>query len=109
MSGVGFFFFFFFFFFIIVVEGEASVLVDEREVARLGPGDHFGELALIARERGPASVRSETPLRCLEVTFWDFRRAARDSPDIAWKLLQHLVGVLTEERLRQARAFAQSS
>ena len=43
MSGVGFF---------VVGAGEAVVTVDGREVARLGPGDHFGELALIAeRER----------------------------------------------------------
>ena len=38
MSGVGFF---------IVAEGEASVSVDGREVARIGPGDHFGELAAV--------------------------------------------------------------
>ena len=39
MSGVGFF---------IVADGEASVSVDGEEVARIGPGDHFGELALIS-------------------------------------------------------------
>ena len=43
MSGVGFF---------VVTDGEATVSVRGRTVGELGPGDHFGELALIAeRER----------------------------------------------------------
>jgi CRP-like cAMP-binding protein len=100
MSGVGFF---------IISEGEASVIVDGREVARLGPGEHFGELALISEATRTATVTAETPLRCLEITFWDFRRIAKDNPDIAWKLLQYVVGLLTEERLARAQAFLQMS
>jgi CRP/FNR family cyclic AMP-dependent transcriptional regulator len=89
MSGVGFF---------IITEGEASVVVDGKEVARLGPGDHFGELALISEGTRSATVTAETRLECLEITFWDFRRLAKSSPDITWKLLQHVAGLLVEER-----------
>ena len=39
MSGVGFF---------VVADGEARVTVGDSEVGRLGPGDHFGELALVS-------------------------------------------------------------
>ena len=88
MSGVGFF---------IVAEGEASVTVDGREVARIGPGDHFGELALINEDARTASVTSITRLRCHVIAFWDFRKFARDNPDVAWKLLQHVVALLQRD------------
>ena len=50
-----------------------------------------------------------TQLQCLEITFWDFRRIAKDNPDIAWKLMQYVVGLLIDERLARAQAFAQAS
>jgi CRP/FNR family cyclic AMP-dependent transcriptional regulator len=95
MSGVGFF---------IVAEGEASVSVDGEEVARIGPGDHFGELALINEDARTASVTAVTRLRCHVIPFWDFRKFARDNPDVAWKLLQHVAALLVAERARSARA-----
>ena len=89
MSGVGFF---------IITQGEATVDVDGKEVARLGPGDHFGELALITEGPRVATVTAETPLECLEISFWDFRRFAKSTPDITWRLLKHVAGLLIEER-----------
>ncbi len=100
MSGIGFF---------IITEGEAAVIVDGREVARLGPGEHFGELALISEGLRTATVTASTQLQCLEITFWDFRRIAKDNPDIAWKLMQYVVGLLIDERLARAHAFAAAS
>jgi len=100
MSGVGFF---------IIVDGEASVGVDGTEVARVVSGDHFGELALISEQVRTATVTAETPLRCLVMTSWDFRQFVKDNPDVSWKLLQHLVGLLAEERNRRARAYLPTS
>ncbi len=100
MSGVGFF---------VITGGEASVSVDGMEVAKLGPGDHFGELALISEQVRSATVTAEGHLQCLVMAFWDFRRFAQENPDVTWKLLQHLVGVLTEERNRRAQATLQTS
>ena len=97
MSGVGFF---------IVSEGEATVSVDGAEVARIGPGDHFGELALISEGERTATVTAVTRLRCLVIAFWDFRRFAKENPDVSWALLQHLASLLTGERDRRARAAA---
>jgi CRP-like cAMP-binding protein len=94
MSGVGFF---------IIAEGEASVSVEGREVAVLGPGDHFGELALISEDVRTATVTAVTRMRCHVIQFWDFRRFAKDNPDVSWKLLQHLAGVLADERDRRAK------
>jgi CRP-like cAMP-binding protein len=99
MSGVGFF---------VITEGVAAVEIDGREVATLGTGDHFGELALISEGVRTATVKAITPLVCLEITFWDFRRVAKANPDITWKLLQYVVDLLVDERLARSRAFAQA-
>jgi CRP-like cAMP-binding protein len=95
MSGVGFF---------IVAEGEASVSVDGSEVTRIGAGDHFGELALITEDARTATVTAITRLRCHVIAFWDFRKFAKENPDVSWKLLQHLAELLAGERERRARA-----
>jgi CRP-like cAMP-binding protein len=86
MGGVSFF---------VVAEGEATVTIGGEEVARLGPGSHFGELALINNRERSATVTAATPMRCLEIRFWDFRDFAHDNPDVMWKLLQHVVELLS--------------
>lgn len=86
MSGVGFF---------VITEGEAVVTVGGKQVARLGPGDYFGELALISEGERTATVTAETRMRCLEIPIWDFREFAMANPDVTWKLLQHVVELLS--------------
>jgi CRP-like cAMP-binding protein len=88
MSGISFF---------VVAEGLAVVTVAGTEVARIGPGDFFGELALIARRERAATVTAETPMRCVEIPFWDLREFLHDNPDVMWKLLQHVVEMLAPE------------
>jgi CRP/FNR family cyclic AMP-dependent transcriptional regulator len=88
--------------FFVIAEGEASVSVDGAEIGRLGPNDHFGELALIGDQVRSATVTAEGPLRCLVMTSWHFRSFVKDNPDVSWKLLQHLANLLTEEQTRRA-------
>jgi CRP-like cAMP-binding protein len=78
-SGVGFF---------IIEDGDASVTVHGDEVRRLGPGDYFGEIALIAQSPRTATVTAESDLKTYGMTFWDFRPLVEETPGIAWKLLQ---------------------
>ena len=99
MDGIGLF---------IVAEGTAAVDVGGKRVGTLGPGDHFGELAVINRSERSATVVAETPLRCLMITFWDFRKLATAHPDVLWKLLEQLAAVLASERERRALAEAQN-
>ena len=84
MSGVGFF---------VVGSGEASVNVGGKDVATLGAGDHFGEIALVSEAARTATVTATTELRLLEIPFWDFRDFAHANPDVTWKLLQHVVAL----------------
>jgi CRP/FNR family cyclic AMP-dependent transcriptional regulator len=79
--GVGFF---------VIQDGEARVSIGGEERRRLGPGDYFGEIALIAETDRTATVTAETELRCLGMTFWDFRPLVESNGKIAWKLLQSL-------------------
>ena len=80
-QGVGFF---------VVADGHATVTVDGKEVATLGPGDYFGEVALLGDRVRTATVTASTDLRCLVMTAWVFRSFVQGDADVAWKLLQHL-------------------
>ncbi len=91
MSGIGFF---------VIADGEASVSVDGKEVARLGPGDHFGELGLIVERERTASVTAESALACLEIPTWDFREFVKGDGDVSWKLLQHVAETLIAQGAR---------
>ena len=80
-SGVGFF---------VIQDGNAKVTVHGQERRRLGPGDYFGEIALIAQSKRTASVTAESDLTAYGMTFWDFRPLVEQNASIAWKLLQVL-------------------
>jgi CRP-like cAMP-binding protein len=84
------------------MEGSASVSVDGKVVSKLGPGEYFGELAMISEQARRATVTAETPLRCAVMVFYDFRKFAKDNPDVCWKLMQRLADILAAERSRQA-------
>jgi CRP-like cAMP-binding protein len=90
--------------FFVIVDGTATVSLDGTEVRQLGPGDHFGELALISENVRSATVTADGPLRCLVLGFWDFRRFAKENPDVSWKLLEHVVELLSKERDDRAGA-----
>jgi CRP/FNR family transcriptional regulator, cyclic AMP receptor protein len=81
-SGVGFF---------VIEDGRAKVTVHGDEVRTLGPGDYFGEVALITQGARTATVTAETDLRTYGMTFWEFRPLVEDTPSISWKLLQSAV------------------
>jgi CRP-like cAMP-binding protein len=83
--------------FFVVGSGEAAVNVGGKDVTTLGPGDHFGESALVSEAVRTATVTATTELRLLEIPFWDFRDFAHANPDVTWKLLQHVVA-LTQGR-----------
>jgi CRP-like cAMP-binding protein len=92
MSGVDFF---------VIVDGEVAVTVDGKEVARLGPGDHFGELALIGERERSSTVTALANVRCIAIASWHFRRFVNANPDVSWKLLQYLVGLIGVQQAGQ--------
>ena len=80
--------------FFVIADGEAIVSVDGAEVARLGPGTHFGAIALIADRHRTATVTAGTELHTYVMTLWDFRSFVQGDAEVAWKLLEQLAQML---------------
>jgi CRP-like cAMP-binding protein len=80
--------------FFIVVNGEGAVTVDGKEVDKVSRGSYFGEVALISDRVRTATVTATTDLDTLVMTFWDFRAFVRGDAEVAWKLLEHVGGLL---------------
>ena len=87
--------------FFVIAEGRATASVGGNEVKQLGPGEHFGELALISERVRGATVTADEPMRCLVMGFWDFRRFAKENPAVTWKLLQYVVELLAESQRKR--------
>jgi CRP/FNR family cyclic AMP-dependent transcriptional regulator len=83
--------------FFLIDSGEATVTCKGVQVATLGSGDYFGELALIDGGPRSATVTAATDLVCYGLTFWEFRPLVERNGAIGWKLLQALA-----KRLRAA-------
>jgi CRP-like cAMP-binding protein len=77
--------------FFMIIEGTATVVVDGEERRTLGPGDHFGEIALIVPDIPRTStVRAANELRLAALTAWNFKPWVHQNPDVAWALLETL-------------------
>jgi CRP/FNR family cyclic AMP-dependent transcriptional regulator len=74
--------------FFVVQEGEAEVSVaGETKPWTVGPGDYFGEIALINESPRTATLTAKTDMVCYGMTPWDFRPLVETNSAIAWKLL----------------------
>ncbi len=76
--------------FFVIAEGQADVLVDGELVASLGPGAHFGEMALIDTGPRSATVVSRTPMTLFVLDCQSFSTLLNDAPPVARKLLKSL-------------------
>ena len=82
--------------FFIIAEGRASVVVGGERKAELGPGDHFGEIALVHDLPRTATVTAETDLRCFALGAWEFRPFVEANPKVAWPILECMARRLGE-------------
>jgi CRP/FNR family transcriptional regulator len=74
--------------FFVVESGEASVEVQGQEVATLGPGATFGEIALIDRRPRTATVTAISDLKTYGLPVFVFRPFVEARPQVAWKMLE---------------------
>jgi len=79
----------------VVLSGAAEVDVGGR-FHRLGPGDFFGEMALVTSRKRMATVKAVEPLEALRVPADDFRAFLLQHPTVALSMMQGIV-----ERLRE--------
>ena len=66
--------------FMAIEEGNAEVLREGQHVAELGPGDFFGEMGLLEKDRRSATVISKSPMRIITLTGWDLKRMEKSMP-----------------------------
>lgn len=87
----------------IVLNGRVSVRAGAEELVGLGPGQHFGEMALIDRAPRSANVVSEGDSKLMVVHRRDFFDIVRNDHDVAVKLLWSFLGVLSDRLRRTSR------
>ena len=92
-GGVGFF---------VIEDGEARVTVHDEQRAKLGPGDYFGEIALISEGARTATITAETPVTAWGMTMWDFRPLVEGNAQLSWKMLQAMAKQLHAAEARAA-------
>ena len=85
----------------LIQEGEATVSVGGEIIRTLGPGDYFGEIALIDEGPRSATVTAHTDLHCRGMAAWEFRPFVQEHPDVGWAILQTLAARLREAETRQ--------
>ena len=85
--------------FVVIESGEATVTIHGQEVGKLGPGEAFGEMALIDKSARSATITADTEVHGYQLPVWSFRPLVESHPEMAWALLEALA-----ERVRTAES-----
>jgi CRP/FNR family cyclic AMP-dependent transcriptional regulator len=90
--------------FMVILEGQAEVSTVDGRHRLLGPGDHFGEMALLDQQGRSADITARTDLVAAAIPEWEFREFLGSHPEVAYRLLQTLSRRLREaEEARETR------
>jgi CRP-like cAMP-binding protein len=76
--------------FYAIEDGTAVVEHDGEQLANLGPGDVFGEQALLEGEQRSATVRATSPLRVIKISHWELDKMRRDMPEVVGELRKQI-------------------
>jgi CRP-like cAMP-binding protein len=74
--------------FFVIESGEAEAVAGGQRLRRMGPGDWFGEIAIVEQSPRTASVVATSPLTVIAMTAFEFRRLEAEYPDIAETITQ---------------------
>jgi CRP-like cAMP-binding protein len=80
----------------VIVDGGVRVVRGGETVARLGPGDYFGELSVLDGGPRVAAVVADVPTACLAIATWDLERVLHDEPGAALAVLRVVAARLRE-------------
>ena len=65
-----------------IEEGTAKATRDGEEIGQLGPGDIFGEVGLLEKEKRAASIEATSRLRAIKIEHWELQRLKKKLPDV---------------------------
>jgi CRP-like cAMP-binding protein len=83
--------------FMVITDGTVTVSTVQGKKRKLGPGDSFGEMALLDHEGRSATVKADTDVSLATIPEWGFKSFLEEHPEVAYRLLQVL-----SQRVRQA-------
>ena len=85
--------------FMIILDGVVTVETAQGKARKLGPGDSFGEMALLDHEGRSANITADTEVSLATIPEWNFKPFLKEHPEVAYRLLQ-----LLSQRIRQAES-----
>lgn len=85
--------------FMVILDGQAQVSTLDGRTRTLGPGDHFGEMALLDQGGRSATITAATDMVLAAIAEWNFKPFLLEHPEVAYRLLQQL-----SRRVREAEA-----
>src|SRR6195256_1648387 len=85
--------------FMVILDGNVSVSTVQGKTRKLGPGDSFGEMALLAHEGRSAPIKADTAVTLATIPEWNFKPFLKEHPEVTYRLLQ-----LLSQRVRQAES-----
>jgi CRP-like cAMP-binding protein len=84
----------------LIIGGRAVVTQKGHKLRELGPGDSFGDIALIDGGPRSATVAAETPLQLLSLTSWEFKPLLLEHAEMTYQLLLQVCGRLRDAETR---------
>jgi CRP/FNR family cyclic AMP-dependent transcriptional regulator len=85
--------------FMVITDGKVTVKTIQGHSRTLGPGDSFGEMALLDHEGRSATITADSDVTMATIPEWNFKPFLKEHPEVAYRLLQTL-----SRRVRQAEA-----
>jgi len=83
--------------FFVIESGTASVTVRGEERTAYGPGDHFGEIALLDPGPRSATVTASSDMKAYMLSAMEFRPLVHEHPALAWSMIQSVWAMLGRE------------
>ena len=80
--------------FFVIIKGSTDVVIGDRTVAELGPGDFFGEMGVLEKAQRNATVVAKSPMRLFVLSSWDVKRLQSSAPE----LLEQLHSAIEQRR-----------
>jgi CRP/FNR family cyclic AMP-dependent transcriptional regulator len=72
--------------FMAIEEGTAKVTRNGQEIGTLGPGDIFGEMGLLEKEKRGATIEATSRLRLIKIEHWELQRMKKKLPEVYEKI-----------------------